>query len=101
MDASCKPLNSYFKVVVVLERRSDGGLRAYSDDVPGFVLSNSDPASVIADIKPALEGILAHMLDGKVVVEELSRLREKITQTEITSSETPLVIPTREYVTHL
>jgi hypothetical protein len=38
------------KVVVTLEDRENGGLRAYSDDIPGFVLSNSDPVAVLKDI---------------------------------------------------
>ena len=66
----------YFKVTVSLEPRSDGGLRAYSDDVPGFVLSHSDAKAVIADIKPALERCLSHMFKGKVMVEPLSPLRK-------------------------
>jgi hypothetical protein len=28
--------------------RADGGLRAWSDDVPGLVLSHADPAAVLA-----------------------------------------------------
>jgi hypothetical protein len=102
MSASYRPLNDYFKVIVLLERRSDGGLRAYSDDVPGFVLSHFDPNAVVADIKPSLERILSHMLDGKVVVEELPRLREKMTHTEMAlPDESPIARPIREYVTHL
>ena len=66
----------FIKIVVTLEAREDGGLYAYSDDVPGFVLSHSNPDAVLADVKPALEGILSHMLDGPVVVEELYRLHE-------------------------
>jgi hypothetical protein len=49
------------KVVVTFEHRGDGGLRAYSDDVPGFVLSHADSVAVLDDVKPALEGILSHM----------------------------------------
>jgi hypothetical protein len=93
MTASCKPLSDYFKVVVKLEHRSDGGLRAYSDDVPGFVLSHADPEAVIRDIKPALEGILSHMFGASVIVEELSRLSER-------DFEHPSIVPTKEYVTH-
>jgi len=48
------------KVTVTFERREDGGLMAWSDDVPGFVLSHKDPAMVLADVKPALERILSH-----------------------------------------
>jgi hypothetical protein len=65
------------KIVVVFERRPDGGLRAYSDDVPGFVLSHRNPKAVLADVKPALEGILSQVLGGPVVVEELTRLHEQ------------------------
>lgn len=43
------------KIVVTLEGREDGGLRADSDDVPGFVLSHSDPDAVLRNVKPALE----------------------------------------------
>lgn len=46
-------------IAVSLERRPDGGLRAWSDDVPGFVLSHKDASAVLRDIKPALEAILS------------------------------------------
>lgn len=65
------------KIVVTFERREDGGLRVFSDDVPGFVLSHSDPRAVLDDVKPALERMLSHILDRDVVVSELSRLNEK------------------------
>jgi hypothetical protein len=90
-------MQSYYKVVVQFERRSDGGLRAYSDEVPGLVLSHSDPKLVLADIKPALERILSHMFGGEVVVEELPSLREWLTQTEAA----PLTHGHREYVTRI
>ena len=95
MTASHRPLNDYFKVIVLLERRSDGGLRAYSDDVPGFVLSHADPHLVVADIKPALEHILSEMFEGKFLVEELPRLREKNTKPKSSP-----MMHEREYVTH-
>jgi hypothetical protein len=60
------------KLTVIFERREDGGLRAYSDDVPGFVLSHSDPKAVLKDVKPALEQILSHLLGVDVVVEQLA-----------------------------
>lgn len=56
----------FAKIVVTFERRDDGGLRAYSKDVPGFVLSNSDPFAVLSDIAPALEEILSSMWGVKV-----------------------------------
>jgi hypothetical protein len=49
------------KIVLTFERRDDGGLRAYSDDVPGFVLSHKDPELVIRDVAPALGRILPAM----------------------------------------
>jgi hypothetical protein len=82
-------VSRFIKIVVTLEPREDGGLYAYSNDVPGFVLSHRNPEAVLADIKPALEGILAHLLKAPVVVEELGGL----TETEPNRS-------VREYVTH-
>jgi hypothetical protein len=48
-----KPLSGSVKIVVTFERRADGGLRAHSDDVPGFVLSHSDQAAVRSDVNTA------------------------------------------------
>ena len=59
------------QIVVTFEGREDGGLKAYSDDVPGFVLSHFVPDAVLKDVKPALEGILSRWLKEPVVVEEL------------------------------
>lgn len=45
-------------ITLKLERRpQDGGLRVYSDDVPGLVLSGPDPDKVMADVMPALRGL--------------------------------------------
>jgi hypothetical protein len=85
------------KIVVTFETRPDGGLRAYSDDVPGFVLSSSDRVALIGDVKPALEKILSHMFKEPVVVEELSHLHEEVSGLH----EKPfLKRERREYVTH-
>jgi hypothetical protein len=72
MDATRR----YAKVVVTLEPREDGGLRAYSDDVPGFVLSHRDPEKVLADIKPALEAILSDMWNATVHTDVLLTIRD-------------------------
>ena len=53
---------------VVFEDRDDGGLRVYSDDVPGFVLSHSDREAVMADMIPAMETILGEMMKHPVKV---------------------------------
>lgn len=42
------------RVSIVLEDRPDGGLRVYSDDVSGLVLSGADPDEVMSDILPAI-----------------------------------------------
>lgn len=46
---------------MIFERREDGGLRAYSEDVPGFVLSHSDANLLLDDVQPALDSILTHL----------------------------------------
>jgi hypothetical protein len=58
--------------VVIFERREDGGLRVHSDDVPGFVLSHSDPMAVLSDVKPALEQILSHIHGVPIEVRQLA-----------------------------
>ena len=60
------------EIVVTFEGREDAGLKAYSDDVPGFVLSDFAPDAVLKDVKPVLEGILSRWLKEPVVVEELA-----------------------------
>lgn len=39
--------------------RSDGGLRIFSDDIPGLILSSADPVAVLGDLGPALIELLA------------------------------------------
>lgn len=56
------------RVTVTLERRNDGGLYVYSDDLPGFVLSHLDAHAVVSDIEPALAEFLSHKLSRKVTV---------------------------------
>ena len=77
----------FAKVVVAFERRNDGGLRAYSNDVPGFVLSHSDPTAVIRDVGPALEVILSAMWGVKVKASMLPQVGEEIEEDEIKSPE--------------
>jgi hypothetical protein len=72
------PLHAQFtKITVNLELRDDGGLRAYSPDVPGFVLSHPDGKALLADIQPALETILSAMWGVDVVASPLSSLGEE------------------------
>jgi hypothetical protein len=64
-------VNPFIKIVVCFEEREDGGLRAWSDDVPGFVLSHADKEAVLGDIEPALETILSHRYGVRVMVAPL------------------------------
>lgn len=47
-------------VTIKLMRRQDGGLRVFSDDVPGLILSGTDPEKVMADVWPALQTIVTY-----------------------------------------
>ena len=73
-----KPNNSWV-ISVVFETRSDGGLRVYSDDVPGFMLSHADTSAVYKDVMPALETILGEMVHSRVKIEpvDFAMLLEK------------------------
>lgn len=63
-----------FVLDVVFEPREDGGLRAYCDRVPGFVLSHRDPDAVLADVEPALTLILSAMYGMPVTVTKASEI---------------------------
>lgn len=98
------PSFRYAKVLVQFERRPDGGLRASSEDVPGFVLSHANADSVLSDVKPALEGILSHLLKARVEVEPLGHLRTELCEAGVMDDMPPLASlssVTREYVTHI
>ena len=51
-------------ISIFLQRRSDGGLRVWSHQVPGLILSHSDPQKVMADVMPALD-VLSPRLSPK------------------------------------
>jgi len=84
------------KVTVHFDRRDDGGLSVWSDDLPGLHLSHSDPSRVIDDVKPVLEGLLTNMLGERVSVEPLVDIREALSKREVRE---PTGI--REYATRL
>ena len=67
-----------FKLTVFFESRPDGGLRAYSDDVPGLVLSSMDIDGVLEDVTGALKVILSEHLKADVEVEPLADIREAL-----------------------
>jgi hypothetical protein len=61
--------NDLWLISVVFETRPDGGLRVYSDDVPGFMLSHTNTFAVYGDVKPALETIIGEMMHSRVTIE--------------------------------
>jgi len=67
-----------FKLTVCFEARADGGLRAWSDDVPGLVLSHIDADSLLADVPEALKVILSHQWGTEADVKPLGDIREAL-----------------------
>lgn len=59
------------------EAREDGGLRIWSNDVPGLVLSHSDPSAVWRDLGPSIEMLI-----------RINRARESRLKAKATHSET-------------
>ena len=86
-----------FKLTVCFEQRPDGGLRAYSDDVPGLVLSSMDIDGVLEDVAEALKVILSERLHADIEVEPLGNIREALESNGIVAPER-IVSGPREYV---
>ena len=78
-------ISRYQRVSVVFESRPDGGLRVSSPDVPGIVLSHSDPDLVMADVILALETIISDIVKKPVRV----RLTGGLETIPVPSSVTP------------
>jgi hypothetical protein len=53
-------MSGYAVFSVETEDREDGGLRVWSDDLPGLVLSGSDGAAVMAGVPKAATALLEH-----------------------------------------
>lgn len=105
--ASAVPAKTAFKIAVDFESREDGGLRAYSCDVPGFVLSHRDCDAVLADVVPVLETILSDMFNAPMRVLPLLDVREQLEEAGVVSAKRrrapldPCRTTKREYVTEL
>lgn len=88
------------KITVCFQGRNDGGLRVWSDDVPGFVLSNANAAAVMEDVEPALEAILSASLGRRVLVAPLTEARDYTLEPKLQLD--PFIRPTRrEYTSRL
>lgn len=72
--------NRSFKLTVCFEQRPDGGLRAWSEDVPGLVLSHTDVDGVLDDVTAALKVILSHRFGAEIDVKPLDDIREILEQ---------------------
>jgi hypothetical protein len=100
--ATHKRRRQFAKIVVSFERRDDGGLRAYSDDVPGFVLSHRDPLAVIRDVPPVLERILSAMWGVAVKASLLPHVGDPVEEDDDTpESVAAYADHPREYVAHV
>lgn len=91
------------KVTVIFERRDDGGLRAWSEEVPGLVLSHTDVDGVIEDVRTALEVILTDALGKPVIASPLDSYRDIRAMLEDGGivDRQPFVPGAREYVAYV
>lgn len=48
------------EIVIKIAPRDDGGLRVWSDDLPGLILSHSNPWSVLHDLGNAIAALLRY-----------------------------------------
>lgn len=78
------------------ERRDDGGLRAWSDDVPGLILSHTDIDGVLEDVVTALGVMLSEQLGHPVEARPVVDMREWLETKGIISPE-HFVSGKREY----
>jgi hypothetical protein len=85
------------KITVTIEKRDDGGLYVYSNELPGFVLSHKNPQLVYKDIEPALSVFLSNKLDRTLAVRPLVGFREALEQTGFIDPIPSAAVTTRDY----
>lgn len=90
-----------FKVTVCFESRPDGGLRAYSPEVPGMVLSHRDVDDVLEDVATALKLILESRLGGEIEISPLGDIRAALEHNGIVEPQLGKLPAEREYVAAL
>lgn len=74
-------------------------MRAWSEDVPEFVLSHKTIDALLADIKPALEVILSAKFGEDILAEPLVDLREALEERGIIEKRAEMPL-SWEYVAH-
>lgn len=90
-----------FKITVTFEKRDDGGLRVWSADVPGLVLSHADVDAVLEDVKTALEVLLSEQLGHPVAARPLLNMREMLEDGGVVAPKREVTPGPREYVAYL
>jgi hypothetical protein len=88
---------SVVKITVTFERRDDGGLYVYSNELPGFVLSNRNAKAVYKDIEPALSVFLSRKFDRELAVKPLVGLREALEENGLIDALPDAGVTTRDY----
>lgn len=86
------------KIVVNFEPRPGGGLRAWSDDLPGLVLSHADVDAVIADVEAAIGMMIADRIGHAVRVEPLFNVRDALKDSGVVQPRSALLPSLKEYV---
>ena len=89
---------SEFKVSVILERREDGGLRAYSDDVPGLILSSKNIDGLLSDVPVVLSACLSHTLGKQITVAPLPDLKDILSGNDGSNRAAP---GTKDFLAHI
>ncbi|MBY5484420.1 hypothetical protein E0H36_08500 [Rhizobium leguminosarum bv. viciae] len=92
--------SSSFKVTVCFEQRSDGGLRVWSEDVPGLVLSHESVDDVLEDVQAALKVILSHTFQANVEVEPLGNIRQALETNGVVAPSGAVYPGPKEYVAY-
>jgi hypothetical protein len=88
---------SVVKISVTIEKRDDGGLYVYSNELPGFVLSHKNPQLVFKDIEIALSVFLSKKLDRTLAVKPLVGFREALEQDGFIDPMPSAPVTTRDY----
>ncbi|MDK8874395.1 hypothetical protein [Paracoccus sp. SSJ] len=89
-----------FKVSVIFEQREDGGLRVYSDDVPGLILSSANIDGLLDDVPAVLSACLSHTLGKQITVAPLLELKD-ILSAEADAEKDRASPGTKEFLAHI
>lgn len=88
---------SVVRISVTIEKRDDGGLYVYSNELPGFVLSHRNAQLVYSDIEPALSVFLSQKFERALAVKPLVGMREALEENGFIDPIPSAPITTREY----